>query len=145
MTDPTEKERFTRAVMADPELMKAAKEVAAAGATRITLGEKLKEVKERAGLKGQLWFKDPKWTSDLEKHISSEDVQNELFATGFEPGSAEYIGAKARHKIKFIEDKITAGGGEIVNVKWAADGKTMVWTVKWPSGDTETVKYAVRS
>lgn len=143
MTEPTERERFIRAAMKDPKLMEAAKEVAEAGAMRLTLGDKLEEVKAKAGLKGQLYFKDPKWTSDVEKHISSEDVQNELIQ--YEPGSAEMIDAKARQKIKFIEDKISAGGGKIMKVKWAADGKTMIWTVRWPSGDTEAVRYAVRS
>lgn len=110
-----------------------------AGATRISLGEKLTEKKAIGELKGQLYFKDPKSSSDLAKYISSEDVQNKIFASD-DPDLA-----RAEESVKFIEGKITAGGGTIEDVKLSEDGKTMIWTVKWPSGDTETIERAIRN
>ena len=141
LLEPTERENFLRAAMDDPDLMRAARGLARSGATRISLGEKLEEVKAKAGLKGQTYFKDPKWTNDLDKHISSEDVQNELFQ--LEEGDVKDT-KKAEYKVEFIENKITAGGGSVQDVKWDDDGTTMIWTVKWPSGDVEEIRYAVR-
>jgi len=107
----------------------------------LTLGEKLTEIKAKAGLKGQTYFKDPKWTEDLNKYMSSDEVQNELFK--METGEQEQKTSEV--KVQFIEDKITAGGGKVEGVKFAEDNKTMIWTVKWPSGDIEEIRYAVRS
>jgi hypothetical protein len=113
--------------------------MAKAGAT--TIGDITGRAQALADIKGQTYFKDPKWTSDLDKQISSEEVQNELFQL---EGDAK-VQRKAEYKVEFIENKITAGGGTVTDIKWAEDGKTMVWTVKWPSGDTEEVKHAVRN
>lgn len=109
-----------------------------AGATRITLGEKVEEKKAMSELGGQLYFNNPKWTEDLGKHLSSEDVQNVLFR------SDNPKQERAAETVKFVEGKIVAGGGTIQNVKWDTDGRTMVWTVKWPSGDTKVIKQAVK-
>lgn len=137
--EPTDREQFMRAAMEDPELMQATKELAKSGATKISLGEKLSEKKALANLQGQLYFKDPDWVDDLSKHMSSKDVRSTtLFAD-------DPITAKAEEKIKFIESKISAGGGSVQDVKFGDDGKTMIWTIKWPSGDTEVIKYAIRN
>lgn len=136
--EPTDREQFLRAAMEDPKLMTAAQELAKSGATRITLGEKLAEKKAFAELGGQLYFKDPDWVGDLSKHMSSKGVRSSvLFSETPEI-------AKSQEKIKFIEAKISAGGGTVQEVKFADDGKTMIWTIKWPSGDIEEIKYAVR-
>lgn len=136
--EPTDREQFLRAAMDDPKLMTAAQELAKSGATRITLGEKVEQKKAFGALEGQLYFKDPKWIDDLSKHMSSKGVRSAtLFAD--DPDLA-----KAEEKVRFIESKISAGGGTIQEVKLAEDGKTMIWTVKWPSGDVETIRYAVR-
>ena len=141
LLEPTEREIFLRSVMADPALKDAAVDLAKAGATKISLGEKLTETKAKSGLKGQLYFDDPKWTGDMNKYLDSDTVQNELFTLE----SADRDKKTAEFKIKFIEDKITAGGGTVTKApKFADDGKTVIWTVRWPSGDTRTIKYAIR-
>lgn len=110
------------------------------GATRISLGEKVAEKKAMGDLSGQLYFKDPKWTNDIDKHMNSADVQNTIFQA--DPKDVPKL--KAVEKVKFIEAKVIAGGGSIESVKMDKDGKTMIWTVKWPSGDKETIKHGVR-
>jgi|GEM_PF-1882417 len=109
-------------------------------ARAISLGEKVEEKKTMAGLGGQLYFKDPKWTSDLDKHIQTFK-EKELWNVKDEKDRPM---ALAKENVKFIEGKIIGGGGNIQNVAMEADGKTMAWTVKWPSGDTETIKRPIK-
>lgn len=115
------------------------------GATRITLGEKIEEKKKMSELSGQLYFNDPKWTTELDKYMASPDVWDKLANVPGKSGSPEYkaglVKARAKEKAKFIEDKITAGGGKVVDAK--VDGKTGIWTVQWPDGSTKEIKYAI--
>ena len=110
-------------------------EQAKAGA--INLGTKVEEKKAMAGLAGQLYFKDPKWTDDIQK-----------LGTAFDKDQAWLIPekdrplAKARVLVKGVKDKIEGGGGEIQNA--VQSGNTMIWTVKWPSGDVETIKQNIK-
>lgn len=110
-----------------------------AKASAIKIGDITAREKAKAGLKGQLYFKDPDWTGDLGKYLDSEDVQNRIFQSD----NPDQV--RATESVKFIENKITGGGGEIVGSKWADESKTTIeWTVKWSTGDTTTVKYKVR-
>ena len=137
--ETTDKEQFLRAAIEDPKLMEAAKELARSGATRISLGEKLEEKKALGELKGQLYFKDPKWVDDLGKYISSEDVQNKIFQSD-KPGLT-----RAMESVNFVESKILASGGTNQEVKFADDAQTtMIWTVRWPSGDVEYIRSKIR-
>lgn len=111
-------------------------QMAKAGATTIVdfIGRK----KAISALEGQFYFDDPKWTTDLSRHMSSEDVQNAIFQSE----TPDQI--RAEESVKFIENKIIGGGGTIEDVKFSDDGKTMIWTVRWPSGDVETIKHGIR-
>jgi len=140
LLDPTDKEKFLRAAMKDPDLMEAARGLAKAGATRISLGEQLAKKKAFGELEGQLYFKNPKWIDDVSKHIASDKVQDETYLLRPEQRTA----AIERETVKYIESKIVAGDGTIKDVKWAKDGRTLIWTVLWPSGDRETIKYGIR-
>ena len=146
MLDPTDREKFIRQAMKDPKLMEATKELAKAGATKITIGEKVAESKAMAGVKNQLYFSGPKWLDDVDKYINSEDVQRRMFTKAEESGEDVDL-VRAREIVKYIENKITAGthGGKIQDVRLSDDGRVMIWTVKWPSGDVEEIKYAIRS
>jgi hypothetical protein len=137
-TAPTEQGRFLRDIMLHPAMKKVAMDLKRAGATTVNLNTKLEEKKAMGDLEGQLYFSDPKWTEDLGKHLNSEDVQNETF-TSKTPGRV-----KAKATVKFIEDKITGGGGKIRDVKMDKDGRTMVWEVRWPSGDIKKLRYVVK-
>jgi len=144
--EPTEREQFVRAAMKDPALMAATKELATAGATKISIGEKVAgkvaEKKALGKLKGQLWFSDPGWIDDVNKYIGGEDIQREVFMESQREGGDPEL-MRAEKTIKYIEDKISVGG-TIQDVKLSADGRTMTWTIKWKSGDIEDISYVVR-
>ena len=110
-------------------------DMAKAGA--INLGTKVEEKKTMSELEGQLYFNSPKWPDDLGKYLSSEDVQNVIFQSNTPKQ------ARAEETVKYIEGKITAGGGQITATKIEKDG-TGVWTVKWPSGDIKEIRYKVK-
>ncbi len=136
---PTERERFLNAAMERPELMEAAERLAKAGAPVNVIETAVEKQKKLSQLKGQEYFNDPKWIEDLNKHIENTDFDNV-------PGrGVEYTTnlkkAKTKERVNYIESKIRASKGEIVDVK--RQGKVGVWTVKWPSGDTEEISYAI--
>ncbi|MBE9593580.1 MAG: hypothetical protein IMF19_08875, partial [Proteobacteria bacterium] len=89
-----------------------------------------------------LYFDDPEWIDDLSKRLSSEDMQREIFMESQREGGDPGL-MKAEKAIKFIEDKISVGG-TIQDVKLSEDGKTMIWTVEWKSGDIEDISYVIR-
>ena len=113
-------------------------EMAKAGA--ITIGEITEREKAKGDIAGQLYFTKGDFIKDVEKHINSENIQNKLIA--FKPEEREIEAAKAR--ILFIEDSITARNGVLTEVKFSEDGKSMIWSVKWPSGDIEEIRYGIR-
>ena len=138
--DPNSYEEWKRAVKggyAEPyHVWK--KEMTALGGG-LSLEEKVTQKKSFGSLKGQLYFKDPKWIDDLTKHMSSKEIRTEVMFAD------DPVNTRATEKAKYVESKISAGGGVLIeDTKWSEDGKTMIWTVKWPSGDVETIRYAVR-
>lgn len=134
---PSDQEKLFKHFEKDPELFAIAKEYRKAGATRIDLSTKITEKKAMSELEGQLYFSDPRWTGDLSKHLSSEDVQNTLFR------SDNPKQMRTKEIVKFIEDKITAGGGRIVATKLEEDG-IGIWTVYWPSKDTREIRFKIK-
>jgi hypothetical protein len=108
-------------------------------AKAINLGTKIEEKKALSELAGQLYFNDPKWTDDIHKQVLDFDKNQSWLI----PEKDRPL-AKSKVIVKSIEDKIVAGGGNIQKVVMDKDGKTMVWTVKWPSNDIKTIKQAVK-
>lgn len=149
-TDKNSKIQFLEDVLShpDPEVRALAKEMY--GPTRIDIGQKAEEVKEvskaKAEVMGQNYFKSPEWTDDVSRYLNSEDIQNKLMLA---PGSGEEYSRnqnymKAEESLRFIEQKITSSGGVIRGARWdEKKPKTMVWTVEWPSGDEEEIRYDV--
>lgn len=135
MLEPTERERFLRSAMEDPELMSAAKELASSGAMRISIGEKVNTALAMSKISGEKYFNDPRWIDDIDKYLSSPSVQMSWF------GAENETQEKAVAAAEYIENKITAGSGKVVDIKW--DGKTIVWKVRWPSGNIKELRYAV--
>ena len=103
----------------------------------LSLEEKITEKEAFADIKSKKYFTDPKGVAaDVDKYINTEDVQNKLFALDPAKRDRETV----REKEKFIVSKITAAGGKIVGSK--VEGRTFVWSVKWPDGKTTEVRYA---
>lgn len=132
--EPTAKQIFDIA-KDDPEFKDFYFEAKRAGAIKIgEITERKEAVADIAAVK---YFSDPKGlVQDVDKFINTEDVQNKLFA--LEPGQREQ--ESVREKEKFITGKIISAGGEITESR--LDGRTFVWTVKWPNGKTSEVRYA---
>lgn len=120
--------------------------MATLGGVKISLSEKLTEMKEKEGLKGQLYFKNPDWIDDLGKYINGKEVRQKVLGA---PGKGDEYNRnvakiKTEETVGYIEGKVTAGGGEIVSRDYDKSTRTVTWTVKWPSGDTEKVKYVFK-
>jgi len=111
-------------------------DVAKAGG--LSIGEIVGRKKALAEVAGQLYFKDPKWVNDVERYLKSEPVRIRILTADDEQLET------ARETVRFIENKIKAGGGVIEDVKLSEDERTMIWTVKWPSGDVEVIKHDIR-
>jgi len=110
-----------------------------AGATKISLGEKINERKAMSELEGQLYFNNPKWTEDIDKQVQAFDK-----GPAWRFSKEDRPLARSKVIVKSIEDKIAAGNGTIKAVIMDKDNRTMIWTVQWPSGDIKTIKQTVR-
>lgn len=120
------------------------KELATAKGTHINLNpERIELEKEKLKLSGQEYFGKGSYLKDLKEHKNSKEYRSQ--AVQFDdPG--EKAKFEAEDTVRFIEQGISARQGKIVGVEWAdKDQKTIKWTVKWPSGDTETITHAVRN
>jgi hypothetical protein len=149
---PTDHIKMLRQMQVDPQLMDMEMKLRQAGATNIDLGIAKKQAMNK--LEGESYFSDPKWTKDIESHMGTEDVKQKVFDASSSSKNkdktvraAENKKAESLTKFKetssYIENKIKAGGGEIIDLKYSSDKRTLVWTVKWPSGATTTVKHDV--
>ena len=112
-------------------------EMAKAGA--INLGTKVEEKKAMSELEGQLYFNNPKWSKDVDDQVATFNKDQAWLV----PEKDRPL-ARSKVVVKSIEDKITAGSGAIQSVVMDKDNKTMIWTVKWPSGDVKIIKRAIK-
>lgn len=131
--EPTERERFLREALKDPKLMGAAKELAQAGATRLTLSEKLEERSALDKLKGPEFFSSSDWAKSIDKiSVYDDDVWDLSQKYQKEGLPLEQAKSKAlrNSKILAIENKIAAGKGDVVDR--IRKGNTVTWKVKWP-------------
>jgi len=113
------------------------KEMTSLGGTTINIGEQVAKAGALADVKAEKYFTDPAGglTTDINKYINSDEVQNKLFA--IEPSGRGV--ELAREKEKFIITKIKAAGGKIIESK--LEGRDYVFIVEWPSGNTSEVRY----
>ena len=135
--DPTAKQLYDLAVD-DPDFNEWLTKYRQSGATRITIGEKVETAEALADVKAVKYFTDPEGlTADIDKHMKSEEVQNKLFQFADKP--REQTKQTIVEKGKFIETKIKGAGGKISGARM--EGRTRVWTVKWPNGKITEVSY----
>lgn len=119
-------------------------EIAKAGGTHINLNDEKVELEKAKGkLAGQLYFGKGEHLKELATHKNSKEYRMKAFQFDKPEERAKF---EAEDTVKFMESQITGKKGTITSVKWGdKDQKTMVWTVKWPSGDTETISHAIRN
>jgi hypothetical protein len=129
----------------------------------ITIDQRVMNKQEMNKLEGESFFSDPKWANTLDSHMNSEESKQIIFdagsaarmkakALGIKDKDALNIAdtnatelAKAKLKVSFIEDRVRAGGGQLAkDTVWDTDKKTLIWTIKWPSGTVQTLRYKVR-
>ena len=94
-----------------------------AGATNISIGDKVRGKVELGKAAGQIYFNNPKWVDDINKQLESKSVRSDILLAD-DPKVA-----KAKKVATIVENKIHAGGGVIENVELSEDGKIMTWTV----------------
>lgn len=105
----------------------------------LDLGEFKKRKEATADIEAKKYFTDPKGlVADVDKHVASEEIQNQLFQYSGDTKKREVETVRAKEK--FIRGKIAASGGAIVDEK--LDGRTFVFKVKWNDGSTSEVRYA---
>jgi hypothetical protein len=112
-------------------------EIAKAGGTNISIGEKVETARALGEVKNKAWFTSPEgMMADLDKLINTEDVQNQLIRYKGEKRAE----AVSRIRENYIDSRITGFGGEILDKR--LDGTTFVWKVKWPDGTISEVRDA---
>jgi len=115
------------------------------GATNISMNPLAKQV-EQTKLKGYEYFGDPDWADDVNKFVANA-IDTSLDPLILDPDAdPNYIARFGANKaIEFVEQRITSGRGEIVDI--TSEGNTIIWKVKWPSEytkDIEEYRYEVK-
>jgi len=131
-----ERIRFLEGLKEHPELMKIEEALRKAGAP--TIAEITGRKEALADLAGELYFKDPGWIDDVGRHLNSAPIRMNIDLSNDER-------AAAREAAIYIENKIHAGRGKIEDVKISEDGRTIIWTVRWPSGNKQEIRYGFGS
>ena len=104
----------------------------------LTLDEFAARKEVTGDIESRQYFTDPKGLAkDVDNYANSKEARRELIQYADQP--KELKKQTILKKAKFVESKITASGGKIQEVKM--DGRTRVWTVKWPNGKTSEVRY----
>lgn len=135
-TDEDTKLAYLRGLADDPELKALAVELKTAGATRIGLPKQL-------DIKAKKWLTDPKGLPvAIDKHVEEAKKSIDYIKLLAEDDPKGHLKSRfIREKtVAFIEGRITGMGGSIVSVKM--DGRTRVWTIKWPDKSESEVRYA---
>lgn len=114
-----------------------------AGATRINTESKVRDARALADIKGELYFKDPGWFDDVTKYLKDESVDNEIFAESKQRKVPE-ADVREEKALEYIKKKIATGGGVREKVVMTPDGKTMIITVRWRTGEVTDVRYPIR-
>jgi hypothetical protein len=128
---------------------------AAAGAVRISLGEKVEEKEAFDKLGARSFFRGD-WTKEIDKIDTSDEGVFNLSQSYIKEGMSPTDATKRAvlgSRLNAVRSKIEAAGGEIVGRK--IDKGTYVYTVKWPElrdskgkvllpASTEEIRYANR-
>lgn len=109
----------------------------------LDIGEFTRRREVTADVSAEKYFTDPKgMIADIDKYISSEEVQNRLFQYADDERKMQVETVRAKEK--YITSKISGAGGKIVKAEVDTDTGEFIYTVKFPSGNTRVLRYKVR-
>ena len=118
-------------------------EINKSSAVRVELSTKLTEKEAFNQLDAENYLSGGEITKDLNKHMSSDAVQNARRRVLGKSGSLEYKANlekfDSEERTKFIESEIIARGGTITSS--ATKGAIKTLAIKWPSGRTKEFKF----
>jgi len=136
-TDKNTQLEYLKGLQEDPTLFKTAKDLAQAGAMNLGERQSIKEMEDTVEDKN--YFVKPKGglIDDVDSYVNSKEVKKTLRQYEDDKTKGKET---IRLKEKYITNKITSSGGIIQGAR--LEGRTFIWTVKWPDGTTSEVKYA---
>ncbi len=106
----------------------------------LDLKERGKIQEQTADIKSKKFFTDPKGlSSTVRKRLSSDEFQNKIFSLSESDRDKTTVQEAENESVRLIKNS----GGTIVDSR--VEGRTFIWTVKWPDGSTSEVKYANQS
>ena len=139
MRKPTEREKLLRALQADPALLAVEKQLNESKATKISIEDKTATARALKDVESEKYITSAEFASAINKHMDSDLVRSFLLQYAGKPGLVE-ARETLRIKKRFIESTIISLGGKITSL--VADGDTLVWTIRWPSGYSSEYRHA---
>ena len=132
--------QYLKALQDDPSLMETALAVRRAGATNVTVGEKIGLKVEESKIIPRTAMNSGKLMEDIRRDESSEAFQNKLFRLQTtDPAAAKSF--KVENRAARIQSIIDQGRGKQFDVKYDESTGIITFKVKWPNGDVEDYKY----
>ncbi len=147
-TDKSDKIQFLEDILQHPDekVRELAKEMY--GPSRISIGEKAEEVQQkslaRAEVEGENYFTTGDWSDDLDSYLEEKKRDFAMVGGSGEEYQHNVQRAKNEEAVKFIEQKLRAKGGEIIDIRFDENNPNLLkWKVKWPSGNEKEVVYDI--
>lgn len=130
--DPSSLVQYYNLAKEDPEFKKFYFEAKKAGATQISIGEKVETKKALSWVDFQ-----NNLAKDVSKFKESEAFQDAIFE--YEPGTPEESDAKALAVADYVENQLL-NRGRVVGKELTDEG-VMTWTIVTNTGKVETIRY----
>jgi len=136
LMQPTERIRTLRALSVDSKLLELDLKLREAGASKITVGDKVREKLEIGKIEPILQLLDPKAReAAINAEIKKLGISDKVMA---EVGTNKEIGLiRNKAAITAIEKMISVGNGAIEDVE--ITDTEMIWTVRWPTGNVTKI------
>ena len=136
---PTDREKFLRAYMKDPELKTAALELARESRTSISLGEKLQYAKKVEEIRNRSDLNSTKLASYVNSKWAASPDAKDLWEID-DPKKRALTEIKVKKKL--VEEYISSTGGKVIDTDYEGDN-IIIYKVKFSDGDEMEVRYAL--
>jgi hypothetical protein len=118
------------------------RENASAGATRLTIENKIDERKQLSKIAGQLHFAEGKDVSQFKDYLNSKAYRSVKINAPDDPIEAQIY--QKEHLKNFYESLFVAHGAKSIKpVSFNAETGVASWSVTWPDGTTEVISRAL--